>query len=87
MFDYMASGKPIIINLEGAASDIIEKAQAGLVIEPENASALAKAIEQLYNNKFLRKKMGDLGRSYVEKYYDKKDISKQLETILENVAK
>ena len=87
MFDYMASGKPIIINLEGAASDIIEKAQAGLVIEPENTSALAKAIEQLYNNKFLRKKMGDLGRSYVEKYYDKKEISKQLETILENVAK
>ena len=87
MFDYMASGKPIIINLEGAASDIIKKAQAGLVVEPENASALAKAIEQLYNNKFLRKKMGDLGKSYVEKYYDKKEISKQLETILENVTK
>lgn len=87
MFDYMASGKPIIINLKGAASSIIKKAQAGLVVEPENAFALAKAIEQLYNNKFLRKKMGDLGRLYVEKYYDKKEISKKLEIILKNVAK
>jgi len=87
MFDYMASGKPIIINLEGAASDIIIKAQAGLVVEPENALALAKTIEQLYNNRFLRKKMGNSGKVYVEKHYDKKKISKQLEIILENVAK
>ena len=86
MFDYMSSGKPIIINLEGAASDIIRKAQAGFVVEPENASALAKAIEQLYDNRFLRKKMGDLGKSYAEKYYDKKKISSKLETILKNVA-
>jgi len=87
MFDYIAFGKPIIINLEGAASDIIIKAQAGLVVESENASALAKAIEQLYNNRFLRKKMGDSGRLYAEKHYDKKKISEQLETILKNVAK
>jgi len=87
MFDYMASGKPIIINLEGAASDIIIRAQAGLVVEPDNASVLAKTIEQLYNNRFLRKKMGDSGKLYAEKHYNKKEVSRKLETILENVAK
>ncbi|NMB92508.1 MAG: glycosyltransferase family 4 protein, partial [Parcubacteria group bacterium] len=36
MFEYMAAKKPIIINLEGEASRMIQEAQAGILVKPND---------------------------------------------------
>jgi glycosyltransferase involved in cell wall biosynthesis len=87
MFDYMAAGKPIIINLKGVASNIIEQASAGLLVEPENSQSLAENILKIYHNESLREKMGSAAKIYAENNYNKKVISEKLEIILKNVTK
>ncbi len=87
IFDYLANGKPIIINLEGEASKIIIEAQAGLVALPENPGSLKEAILKLYNNPVLKLKMGESGLVYARNFYDKKEISRKLEEILNYVSK
>ena len=87
MFDYMAASKPMIINLEGEASKIIQEAQAGLVVAPQNAQALADGIVKLYQDKFLRDKMGQLAKTYAENNFNKTEISQALENILLSLIK
>jgi len=85
MFEYMAAKKPVIINLEGEASRMLQEAQAGLLVEPDNPHSLKDAILKLKQDKFLREKMGLCGARYVETAFDKNDLSRQLIQILENV--
>jgi glycosyltransferase involved in cell wall biosynthesis len=85
MFDYLAAGKPMIINLEGEASKMILEAQAGLLVKPEDPRALADGILELYHDKFLREKMGMVGKTYAANNFDKKELAQKLEMILQNI--
>ncbi len=87
MYEYMAGGKAMIINLQGEAAKIIKEAGIGLVVAPENPEALAKGILKLYQEEKLREKMGENSRIYGKKYGNRKLISQKLEKILENVIK
>ena len=44
---------------------IVEEANAGIVIEPENADALVQAINQLAANPELGTALGQNGREYI----------------------
>ena len=46
---YMSIGKPILMGVEGDAADIIKRANAGVVFEPQNVDALVQAVYQLIN--------------------------------------
>lgn len=67
---YLAAGRPIIACLNGAGADIVNEAEAGVVVPAENAPALAEAIRNLYltseNKKFV---MGANGRRFYEKNF------------------
>jgi colanic acid biosynthesis glycosyl transferase WcaI len=41
---YMAIGRPLLIGVKGDAAELVEKAKAGLVCEPENPQDIAKRI-------------------------------------------
>lgn len=82
MFDYMAGGKPIIINLKGEASDLIEKAQCGFCVAEENAESLAQKITGLKENPTLANQLGKNGRDFVENAYTREKISEELEKLL-----
>jgi glycosyltransferase involved in cell wall biosynthesis len=83
IFDYMASGKPIIM-IAKTTNKIIEEANAGLVIEPGNVEALIQGIKSIKNMSIAeRKKLGENGKLYVAKYHDIKILANKLEQILQ----
>lgn len=64
---YLAAGRPVIMGVAGDAAEIITTAGAGLVFPPENAEALAQAIETLADMPAGRRvSMGQAGRSYYD---------------------
>lgn len=64
---YLYAGRPIIMAVEGNAADLVARAGAGPVVEPENAAALAEAIAALANTPAdEREKMGARGRAFYE---------------------
>jgi glycosyltransferase involved in cell wall biosynthesis len=80
--DYMASAKPIIMSVK-ASNDIVEEANAGLTVEPENPKALVEAIIKIKNmTPEERKEMGENGRRYVEKFHSIKVLADKLEAII-----
>ena len=47
LLEYMACERPVIVAVDGQARQIVEQAEAGVFVEPENAKALAQAIVDL----------------------------------------
>jgi len=86
IFDYLAGAKPIIINLEGAASEMILEAGAGLVVPPDDPWALYEVIMKLYRDAVLKDKLGFNGQTYALNHYDQKIIARKLEQILEEIV-
>jgi lipopolysaccharide/colanic/teichoic acid biosynthesis glycosyltransferase len=65
---YLAMGKPILMGIRGDAAELIEKARAGVVIEPQNAPALASAVLDLARiPKDELAAMGARGRIFYER--------------------
>ncbi len=69
---YMASGKPIIGAVEGSSADIINEAECGIVVEPENVNEIKNAIlriKALSNMKL--KEIGSNGLNYSNLHFNK----------------
>jgi len=73
LLSIMAAGRPVIasLNLDGDTPKIVEAAQCGYCVEPENPEALAEAILKLYNDKSLGEEFGKNGRAYAEKNFSR----------------
>lgn len=82
MFEALSSELPIVLAVEGEAEELINNANAGIVVEPENSEEIAKAILKLYEDRELRKLLGKNGREYVKKYFSREAITRKLERIL-----
>lgn len=71
MLEFMACERPLIVGVDGQAREIVDAAQAGISIEPENAQALAGAINQLIANLNESEMMGKKGREYILEYFSR----------------
>ena len=71
MLEFMSCARPVILGVDGQARQIIEDAEAGLVIEPENSDALVAAINQLFADRNLCKSLGQKGRQYILQYFSR----------------
>src|SRR3546814_356126 len=60
---YLAVGKPILMAVDGDAADLIAKHSCGVVAEPENSPAIARAVVSLMRTSVAeRAAMGKKGR-------------------------
>ncbi len=75
IFEAAGMRKPIINGVSGFAAEFIEKAGAGINIEPENSDQLIDALMLLRNNSSLCKSYGDAGHEYVITHYDRKKLA------------
>lgn len=84
---YLASGKPILMAMNGAAAELIDEAKAGIVIEPDDPRQLAKAIEILTETSGTEKAdFGANGRSYLLQNLSKKQVVARYEKLLMKVV-
>jgi len=65
MLEFMSCARPVIVGVDGQARKIIEDAQAGIFVEPEESSDLADAIRRLASDADLRMRLGANGRRHI----------------------
>jgi glycosyltransferase involved in cell wall biosynthesis len=86
MFDSWACGKPILLTVDGEARAELELARGGVFVEPENASAMARAIMEMYRKPEQVRQMGENGGRYIlEQGYDRAVQARKLAQILQNL--
>lgn len=85
MFSAMACAVPVILSVVGEGEKLLRAAKAGIVVEPDNAEAMAQAILQFYKNPEQAKKLGRNGREFVMKHFDRRALTRKLEKKLQEV--
>jgi glycosyltransferase involved in cell wall biosynthesis len=86
MFDAWACERPTVVSIRGEAQRVLEEAQAGLAVEPENPAAIAEAVLKLEADPDLRKSAGQNGRRYVQQHYSLPAAAVQLAKVLATVT-
>jgi glycosyltransferase involved in cell wall biosynthesis len=82
IFESMAMNVPIIMGVEGDVRNIVLEAHAGEVMDPENEYDLIAAIDKIKENG----KEHYRGRAYVEKYFDRNKLAKNMLDIIVSVV-
>jgi len=88
VFTIMASGRPMIAAVDQGSDtwQMVEEAQCGLCIEPENSQSLAEAIRVLYADHALRQRLGRNGREHVVRHYTRQAVGRQYHKLLTSIV-
>ena len=85
-FDYIASGLPVLNNYPGWLAGMIDEAQCGIPVPPEDPEAFADALERLADNPQERKAMGVKARELAESKFDRRKLAREFVGALEGVS-
>ena len=86
LLEAMAAGRPVLLSARGESERLVEAANAGLVVPPGDAAALAGAMRRLRAERQSLGPLGAAGRSFVERHFGWESAAARWEDLLERVA-
>lgn len=86
IFESLAMAKPIVLGVEGESADLLQAAQAGLCIEPEDADQLVARVLELSRDTQLCLRLGRNGRRFVMEQFDRIVLARKLASVIEMVC-
>lgn len=69
ILEAMAAGKPVIATDVGGCAEAVVHGETGLIVQPENPAALARAIEYVLSHPDEARRMGEAGRRRVAEHF------------------
>ena len=87
MFDALAAGRPVLINVPGWLGETMENNHCGRCLDPACPQELADALEELAANPELCRQMGENARALAEREFAREKLADQLESVLLNAVK
>lgn len=86
MFEFMAAGLPVVASNFPLWKGILEGAECGICVDPQNADEVKNACVKLLNNPQLAEEMGRRGREAVLEKYSWNSEEKALLSLYEDVC-
>ncbi len=86
MFDALAAGQPVLINVPGWLGDTIEQNECGRYVDPDHPEALADAVTALSTNPELCTEMGRNARALAEREFARDILADRLEHVLKEAV-
>jgi colanic acid biosynthesis glycosyl transferase WcaI len=85
VLEFMACARPVILGVDGLARRIVQDANAGIVVEPENQRDLVEAIRRLAADRELCAALGRNGRRYVSQNFTRRHTAEAYLRVLEDL--
>lgn len=76
-FDYMSCKKPIIMAIDGVSRKLVEDANAGTYVEPENTDEMVSIILKYMKTPEIIQKQGESGYLFAKNQFDRKTLAKK----------
>lgn len=88
VYTIMASARPVVAAVDPGSDTwrLVEQAQCGICIPPEDPHALAAAIRTLYADPALRERLGRNGRGHVVQHYTRQAVARQYHELLTSLV-
>jgi starch synthase len=84
LVEAMACGKPVVSTSTGSIPEIVKDGATGILVNPNDPSALNEVLEELILNERKRTTLGRRGRQWVLQKFEANKIAKQLADIYGN---
>ena len=78
LFEYMATGKPLVYAGKGLAVEFLEKIGCALTVPSEDPEAITAATQKLLSDARLRHTLGSKGRDFVRRNYNRDELMEGL---------
>ena len=85
MLEFMACARPVILGVDGHARSVLQHADGGIFVTPEDPEALVNAIKTLAADPALRQAMGRNGRQYVQQNFSRQQTAIAYLDVLEDL--
>jgi len=79
-------GLPVIAAQSGGLAEAVHDGETGLVVDPDDPSAVAAALERLLGDQLLARRLGQGGRKAIETYYNWDRVIRDLRDIESQVS-
>lgn len=86
MFDAWACERPILLSVDGEARRVMDQAQGGIFVTPENPDVLADTLRKLKHSPDTNRQMGVNGRAYTVEHYSRRALAEKLVGTLEKMV-
>ena len=86
MFESMATGRPIVGAVWGEAARLIETAECGVVVKPEDPNSMCEAVLRLAAEPDTARRLGDNGRRYVVRNFERAAVAERFLNLLRQAA-
>jgi colanic acid biosynthesis glycosyl transferase WcaI len=87
IFDAWACACPVLLSIDGEARQVLEQANGGVFIAPEDEEQMAQAVLQLKDDPDRLRHYGQNGRRFVEANYSRTRLATRLESLLSTVVR
>jgi colanic acid biosynthesis glycosyl transferase WcaI len=85
MLEFMSCARPVILGVDGHARRVMEQANAGIFVTPEDPSELADAILRLAPDPVLRESLGRNGRQHVLQHFSRQQTARIYLDVLQDL--
>ncbi|MCL4359996.1 glycosyltransferase family 4 protein [Patescibacteria group bacterium] len=85
IIEAMSSRTPVIVTRKGGVTMAVKDKQTGLFVRPRNSNEIASAVNRLFANPDLCKKMGERGRAIVEAKFTWTKIAERFDKLYRDV--
>ncbi|RKE45386.1 glycosyltransferase family 4 protein [Sphingobacterium detergens] len=85
-FDYFSCKKPILMAIDGVSRELVEKAQAGTYVEPENALEYDRIIREYLSDPVRITREGENGYKYAKENFDRKFLAERFLIEIQNIT-
>jgi colanic acid biosynthesis glycosyl transferase WcaI len=88
VFTITAAARPLVASVDEGSDTWrwVERADCGLLTQPEDAEAMEEAIRALYRDRDLRERMGWNGRKHVVAHYNREVVARRYDELLRSVV-
>lgn len=87
LFEIMSMRRPIVLSVDGESRKVVERAEAGVFVEPENVDALVGAVIALCDDDAKRQRLGENGRRHVEEFYSRTVLAGRYLSVLDRLVR
>ena len=88
VLNYLCAGRPVLALLppDNAVANMVEAAEAGLVLAPGDTDAASAALRSLLSDPDKRDQMGTAARRYAERTFDVRRVGERFESLLHDAC-
>ncbi len=79
--------RPIVHAVRGESAEIVERAGAGITVEPGSPEGIVAAARALAGDPALARRLGESGRRAVEREFDRREAALSMLRVLEDAAR